>query len=322
MKQKIAIVLALLLALLQTGCSQRPIAAQSFALDTLLSVTLYEGGSMEIAQEALTIADESERVFSARREGAELYAVNEARGGELSASLCRAIEKGLFIAEQSGGAFDIGLGAISSLWNFSGESPSLPDEGALADAVPLSGYEQISLGSNTLAFANDAVQIDLGAIAKGFIGDQMKAYLIENGVSSALLNLGGNIVLIGQKDGGDFAVGIENPNNTSKVAGALFASDICISTSSGAQRYFELDGKRYHHIIDRETGYPADSGLASVTILHKEAAVADALSTACFVLGEERALAFLNEHYPGIHAVFIRSDGSVFATDGTPFKQE
>ena len=162
------------------------------------------------------------------------------------------------------------------------------------------------------AVTADGVGVDLGAVAKGAIGDEAVEALRARGVTCALLNLGGNILTLGDKpDGSDWVVAIEDPLGGGSVGTVAFSGSRAVATSSGVQRYFEVDGVRYHHILDPETGYPARSGIASATVLASDGLTADALSTALFVMGEARAEALLREKYPECAAVLVRDDGTV-----------
>ena len=136
--------------------------------------------------------------------------------------------------------------------------------------------------------------IDLGAIAKGYIADQIKSYLLKNKVNSALINLGGNILCVGQKNNNPFSIGITDPQNTNHSILSLNINNLSIVTSGTYQRYIEINSKKYHHILNPSTGYCYDNGLSSVTIISKSSLQGDALSTVCFALGKEKGLALLN----------------------------
>ena len=303
--------LALLLALcLICGCSAKPVTAQGFAMDTILSVSLYQGGSQALAQEALSLADEAEARLSCHREGTEISRLNQEGSATLSPETAELLAFCLDMYAASSGALDIGLGGVSALWDFSAEQPSLPEESALLETLSHAGADGLRLDGNEATLLDPCMQLDLGAVAKGALADDMAALLRERGVTSFLLNLGGCLYLSGGKDGEPFRVGVEDPRQSGSMLGVLYLTEGAVSTSSGAQRGFTLDGVRYHHILDPKTGYPADAGLLSVTVVCPSGLLADALSTACFVLGEEGAAALLAQ-FPQASALLLLEDGSL-----------
>ncbi len=298
--------LLLFLCLLLSGCKAQTAEAQGFAFDTILTVRLFGGGEA-LAQEALSLADAAERRLSCHLDGTEIAALNA--GGEvtLSASTADLLALSLDVYDKSGGALDIGLGGVSALWDFKSVPPALPDEDALEEALSHAGADKLALDGARAHLTDPQAQIDLGAVAKGALADEMAAFLTEEGVSSFLLDLGGCICVRGGKDGAPFRIGVEDPRDGG-ILGVVSLQSGVASTSSGAQRGFTLDGKRYHHILDPSTGYPAEAGLLSVTVFSDSGALADALSTACFVLGEEGAAELL-ALYPGTSALLLTDKG-------------
>lgn len=311
-----------LLLLLCCSCQQRPIQAEGFALDTFLSLTLYKGGDLQLANDALSIADGFGRQFSAHDEHSPLYALNQSGQGKLLGAPYH-IENMLVdaaqVTEASGGAFRVTLGALTQLWDFSAQNPSLPAQDDIALALTQVNPALFVIQGEDATLLGGA-RLDFGAIAKGYVGDLMKARLQAGGVSCALLDLGGNVITIGQKpDGSNWRVGIQSPFDGG-IFGSIELGEGFVSTSSGNQRGFELDGRRYHHILDPATGYPAQSDIASVTIVSTQSgAQADALSTACFVLGLDASLALLQNFDETTQAVFILHDGQVETTPHIQF---
>ena len=305
--------LAALLAalLLLCGCAEKPVTAQSFALDTVLTVNLLSGGTAEDAEAALARADACEALLSAHREGSEIDALN--KSGEETVPLSDltrfVLEEALYIGRESGGALDITLLAVSDLWDYKSEDPQVPSEEALREALVHKGMERIEL--TTEGACAHGARIDLGAVAKGAVGDEMVKTLQTRGVRSALLDLGGSIFTLGDKpDGTPWTVAIDDPAGEGFVGTLALRGSWSVSTSSGAQRYFEKDGVRYHHILDPGTGWPAQSGLISATVIAPSGLVADGLSTALFVAGEEEGERILSR-FPEAAAVLVRQDGSV-----------
>jgi len=300
----------LLSVLILGGCVRKPVSAEGFALDTILRVTLYDGDG-SLALSALALADETESRLSCHRAGTEISALNQSGSAVLSKETADLLRRCLSVYEQSGGALDIGLGAVSALWDFTAETPALPDEDALAEALAHAGADKLTLTGSTARLSDPNMQVDLGAAAKGELADDMAAFLRENGCRSFLLNLGGSLYASGGKDGAPFVFGIEDPRKAGSLLGTLRLTDGAVATSSSAQRGFTINGVRYHHILDPETGRPADAGVLSATVVCRNGLDADLLSTACYVLGAEGAKALLAEHYPDASAILLLDDGTI-----------
>ena len=307
----------LLLSLLLPGCRNRqPVIREDFLLDTFVSVTLYDGGE-EQAQGALDLCRSYEAVFSRADPDSELYRLNHREISQVSDDLAAVIALGLSYAARTGGAFDITTGSVTSLWDFSAETPQVPDPAAVAEGLAHVGWEKVSVTGNTVTFTDPETVIDLGAIAKGYIADQMADYLRGEGVTSAIIDLGGNLYCLGTKPGGaPFQVGVQYPyEDRQTVIGSLPASDLSVVTSGVYERCFTADGKLYHHILDTATGYPVENDLLSVTIVSAASVDGDALSTACFALGLEAGAALI-EGTEGVEAVFVTDDFSTHITSG------
>ena len=316
MKQNVLTALVLALMICLCGCQSEPIYEQAFALDTVIEITLYEGSAQQ-AKDALRTVDEYESLWSAHREGSEIDRINRARGASVEVSeatrelLARAVE----LSTATDGAFDVTLLPLTTLWNIKAASPRVPAKEEIAHAKGYTGMDKLTLTDHGAALAPGA-GLDLGAIAKGAIADKMARTLKEAGARCALLNLGGNIVTIGQPKSGAWSIGVAHPDGG--VLGEISVGACAISTSSGSRRYFEVGGVRYHHILNPETGYPANAGLSQVTVVAPDGLTADALSTALFVLGEEGARRALHA-FPGVGAVLVRSDGTVAVLGGVQF---
>ena len=178
-------------------------------------------------------------------------------------------------------------------------------------------YENISVNDSTVTLADPEAKIDLGGIAKGFVADKIKSYMVQTGVTSAIINLGGNIVTIGgKKNSGNFNIGIQKPFGSSEEYSAIVkGSNLSIVTSGSYERYFKQDGKIYHHILDTKTGYPVDNRLLSVTIISEDSLSGDALSTSCFALGLKKGMRLI-ENTPEIEALFIDKDYKIHTSSG------
>lgn len=309
MKRLFAVCMLLLLSASLLACRrQSAVSAVDFACDTVVTVTAY--ASQEEVDEAIRLCRSYERLFSKTIEGSDIWNLNHAEGKpvqvdpETAALLKLAAEVG----EASGGAFDVTIAPVSALWDFASEQPAVPAENDLAQAVRLVNYQNIRIENNTVTLL-EGCELDLGGIAKGYIADCISAYLKSRGVAHACINMGGNIVVFGGKpDGKPWTIGVRDPNGTPEQSEEVVELyDGVLVTSGNYERFFILDGTRYHHILDPKTGMPVQNGLASVTILADSSAVADALSTACFVLGEEPGKSLLDQY--GAKAIFLYQDG-------------
>ncbi len=318
-KQAISLLLLLVFpAVLLAGCSrEQGVSSTEFYFDTVVQITLYDGAEATL-EGAMTLCSQYEALFSRTRPDSEIYRLNHGEGAPmtLSAETVELLEQALEYCRQSNGKLDITVAAFTDLWDFQSESPVLPSAEELAQAAACVGYENVEINGLTVTL-HQGVQVDLGAIAKGYIADRLVEYLREQGVTSALLNLGGNVYCLGAKmDGKPFSVGVQNPLGDGFSA-MLSLTDQAAVTSGIYQRGFTLDGVRYHHILDTETGMPAQTGLASVTVISADSTAADALSTLCFLLGAEDGMALLEE-MPDTEGVFVTESGQVYATSGAP----
>lgn len=286
-------------------------------LDTLVTVTLYGDSDKELIDRCFDLCREYELIFSRTDENSELYALNHSGSMEVSEPLLELISEALRYCELSGGAFDITLGSVSELYGFSSDSPRVPSQKELSEALKHVGYEGISVDGSTVTLSDPETVIDLGAIAKGYIADRLAEFLIENGQESATINLGGNVLCVGGKpDGSDFVVGIQYPfEDITKTITNVRVSGMSVVTSGIYERSFEQGGVLYHHILDPKTGLPCDNDLLAVSIVSEKSVDGDALSTVCFVLGLEQGLELINS-MDGIYAVFVTGDYALHYSDG------
>lgn len=315
------------------GCSKevQPVSVDNYFLDTACNISVYatdESGSLDksAAEEAIEKAYELcaklEKTLSKTIEVSDVSNINAAKGGWIKVSdyTKELLEKGLYYSEKSDGKFDITVGGITSLWDFHAENPKLPDEDRLAEAVKHIDYNIVEIDDNKVRLLDPKAQVDLGGIAKGYIGDKMVTCLEEDGVTSAIVNLGGNIICIGSKPGAEgFTIGVEAPfSDRTEIVGSITESDKTFVTSGVYERMFEVDGKLYHHILSTETGWPVDSDLNSVTIIADKghSADCDALSTTCLIEGYKKASKLIAS-LDGYEAVFVLKDGSIKSTTDT-----
>ena len=308
MKRTLLCLLILLLPML--GCRTETVhSAAGIACDTVVTITAY--APQKTVDGTLRICADYEALLSKTVEGSDVWNLNHADGNpvEVHPETAELIRLAIEVGKASEGAFDITIAPVSALWDFTADDPVLPDPETLRTAAARVDYRNIAVDGNTVTLKNNA-EIDLGGIAKGYIADRVAEYLHEQGVTSACINMGGNVLTIGTKpDGTPWTIGIRDPNGTpDRSAEVLKLGSAAVVTSGNYERFFELDGIRYHHILDPKTGMPVSNGLASVTIIGTRSDLCDALSTACFVLGEERSKVLLDEY--NVRAVFLYNDGS------------
>lgn len=297
------------------GSPQTFCEASGFYFDTVISVRIYDRNSQEIAEQCMELAAHYEQLLSPYLEGSDIWKINHSGGAWTSVDqdTLSVLNAALSYARLSEGTVDPSIGSLSMLWNFgSGNQGILPSDSDIASSLSHVDYNCIHIRQDQVSLSDAEAQIDLGFIAKGFIGDKIKEFLLSNKVSSALIYLGGNVVTVGERPGHLlFRIGIQDPFSDQGVPLlTLEVSDKSVVSSGDYERFFEKDGKRYHHILSTSTGYPAESGLSQVTILSPSSTDGDALSTLCFILGYEKA-AFLLESCPEIQAVFVTEDGDI-----------
>ena len=312
------LVAACVMALLAHGRSEaKKESAVGFYLDTVITLTAYVEDP-SVLKDALDECARYERMLSRTIEGSDVWRINHARGAavEVSEDTINILQVARQVGELSGGAFDVTIAPVSTLWDFTSGAAALPDARAISDAAALVDYRKIEIDGDRVTLP-EGMMIDLGGIAKGYIADAVKAYLEGRGVKSAVLSFGGNIVCIGMKpDGSPWKVGIQDIDQpTGQYMMVSYNRGGSTVTSGIYERGFELDGVRYHHILDAKTGWPVQNELASVTIFSESSVWGDALSTAVFALGTEAGTA-LAEQIDGVEALLIRRDRTCTGTSG------
>lgn len=312
-----AIVAAALLSGL-SGCSalskKRDLTYSDTLFDTVIKVEILDYSDEEVIKGCEDICKKYDAMFSKTNENSEISKINQAAGQpvEVSDDMITIIKKGLYYSRLSQGAFDITIGSVSNLWDFKSEEPVIPAADAVAAAKNHVNFQNIILKNNTVTLTDPNTQLDVGAIAKGYIADRLKDYLKENGVKHAVINLGGNVLTLGTKaDGSDYNIAIQKPfDKSGEAIASVKISDKSVVTTGNYQRYFEKDGKIYHHVLDPKTGMPCETDLYSVSIITVSSLTADALSTVCFLKGYQEALALVNQ-LNNVDAVFVTSDNKV-----------
>jgi len=304
------------------GCkasTASPVSRQTVLFDTIIQIRIYGTNVDAVLDGCIEKCNYYENLFSRTKADSDIYRINQANGSpvEVDPETITLLEKALSYCELSNGAFDITLAPISDLWNFQNNGGILPDPEQIEKKLSAVGYKNIHITGNTVQITNPDTQIDLGAIAKGYIADQLKVYLKENGIEHAIIDLGGNILTLGGKpDGSKFNIAIQRPFDTQGTPiTTVKTADASVVTSGIYQRYVEIDGNIYHHILNPKNGYPYDNALYSVTIISDSSTEADALSTTCFSLGLEDGLALIN-NLDDTEALFITDNYELIYSDG------
>lgn len=295
---------------------REPISRQDFKLNTIIRITIYDSRDETLLDQCMELCDYYEGLFSRTLPSSEIYRLNHGEFSTVSPETAELIETGLAYSRLSDGAFDISIAPVSSLWDFTSDEKKLPDEEELQKALALVDYRKVHVDGNRVTFEEPGMGLDLGAIAKGYIADRLKEYLKDQGVQSALINLGGNVLCLGSRpDGSPFQIGVQKPfGESSETLMVCEISDQSLVSSGTYERCFELNGKWYHHILNPATGYPYDNGLTAVSIRSDSSLVGDALSTTVFALGQEKGLKLLNR-LSEAEGIVITEDLTMHASD-------
>ena len=313
-----------------SGCSHtvEPITETGFYLDTVVQITLYDtAGDDSCAEhfmECFALIDCYEHLFSATIEGSDIWNINHSGGNPVTVSddTISLLQTALYYSELSDGKVDITVLSLSELWDFGSEGNAhIPDGASVKEAVSHIDYHTVLISGNTVTLSDPKAAIDPGFIAKGYIADRLKDYLIDQDVTSACINLGGNLITIGSKpDGQPYRIGIQKPfADEGEIITAINVSDSSVVSSGIYERYFYEDDILYHHLLNTATGYPEDNKIAGVTILAPSSVDADALSTTCFFLGIDDGMKLI-ESLDDTEALFITTDGELLTSDGFPLQ--
>jgi thiamine biosynthesis lipoprotein len=285
-----------------------------FAMDTVMDFTIY--GDESLLTDAEQYIYNLEDKLSVTDENSEIYAINQTGSGVLSEDSADLLAKALDICDLTGGALDLSIYPVVRAWGFTTGNYGIPSDDELAELLSHVDYRSIDFDESTATVTLEPdMEIDLGSVAKGYTGDRVIELLRENGVTSALLNLGGNVQALGAKpDGSPWRVAVQDPSGDGYL-GALEIENQAVITSGGYERYFVEDGVTYWHIIDPATGAPARSGLISVTIVGDSGVLCDGLSTSLFVMGLDKATELWRSR-DDFEVIFVTDDGQVFITEG------
>lgn len=302
-----------------TVSSDEPVSKEIYAMDTVMTVSAYG----ENAQKAVDDAQkEIERLDALLTTGSDTSAVGEINkngSGTLPTEGSYLLKRALEISEETDGAFDPAIYPMMELWGFPTENYRVPTDAEIQDCMKLIDPSNIVFDEDTgkVSFKVDGMALDFGGIAKGYTSAQIANIFKKDGVEHGLINLGGNVETLGKKpDGSNWRVAIQDPLDSESMLGVLETHDTAVITSGGYERYFEQDGKRYHHIIDPSTGKPAESGLISATIVSSDGTLADGLSTSLFIMGKDKAADFWRQHKDEFDYILCDENEKLYVTEG------
>ncbi len=316
---------SVLLVVLLASCSKKQVDPQSqsfFMLGTVCKVTIYDNPTDEAFSASFVRLKEIEDRMSLRNQKSEVSEVNQYAGKKaviVSEDTFAVIQKALEIAALSHGAFDPTVGPLVQAWDIGGDNPRKPPQDEIDSLLPLIGYDRVILDAeeSSVFLKDEGMVLDLGGIAKGYAADEVAKILHEHGVEHAIVNLGGNVLTLGSKtDGKPWKIGVQDPDALrGEYVMILSLEDQTLVTSGPYERFLELDGEIYHHILDTRTGYPVKSDYTSVSIVTRHSLLADALSTSLYALGYEDGMALIND-LDDVEAVFMTKEKEILLSEG------
>lgn len=310
--------LCLILPLTGCGASGEPIVRTGFFFDTVIRITIYEAKKEDCLEGCFELAKKYENMLSPTVEGSDIWKLNHSNGEpvEVSDETAMLLKTALYYCDITDGLIDITIEPLNELWDFHTKE-QVPSKKDISEALAYIDYEKLLIEGNTVTLPTPNSSISLGFIAKGFIADKMKEYLVSQNIDSAIIDLGGNLLAVGSKpDGTAFRFGIQKPfDEQGTPITSLSVSDKSLVSSGVYERCFFKDGVLYHHILSPVDGYPVSNNLLSVTILSNSSMMGDALSTSCFVLGLENGMELI-ESLEDVEAVFITDDYVLHYTSG------
>ena len=290
-----------------------------FAMDTYMTVKAYGSNGDAAVDAAVDEINRLDALLSTGKKDSEIGQINANNGGQLSEDGAVLMERSLELYKSTNGAFDVAIYPVMKAWGFTDGNYQVPDADTLKATLELVDPSLIDYDkeTSTVSFKKDGAQIDFGGIAKGYTSSRIMDIYKEKGVTSGLVNLGGNAQVFGTKpDGSLWRVAVQSPDSEDEYLGVLETKDKAIITSGGYERYFEKDGVTYHHIIDPSTGYPADNGLISVTIVSADGTLADGLSTSLFVMGKDKATDYWKAHSDEFDMILLTDDEKLYVSEG------
>ena len=333
---RLALTLCMILLLPLSGCTPPKAKTASdtrIFFDTSVTLTIYGEGAEEALEECFTRCRELERVFSAQNPESELFMINHRKSADgedpsesedgasllpVSEPLREAVSLGLEASRDTDGLFDITLLPVTELWDFRSGKGSVPDEAKIREALLSVGYEKVSLSGNTIRFSDKNTRLDLGAVAKGCISAALRDLLqSRSDITGAILNLGGNIDVFGEKpDGSSWKVGIQKPfSERGEILATVSLPRGSVISSGVYERCFRENGTLYHHILSGKDGMPVDSGLLQATVIGTDDALSDTLSTVCMLLGKDKSEELIRNKAYDVLVLYTESDNTLTLFD-------
>ncbi|MFV0561138.1 MAG: FAD:protein FMN transferase [Enterococcus sp.] len=307
----------------ETKLLDEPYSEEQFLLGTYVRIRVYDEGKEDALTPAFERVKELGDKITINQSGSEIDEVNEQAGikpVKVSEDVYTLVKKAYAYSEDSAGGFDMAIGAITQLWRIGFDDARKPEQSEIDEALKLVDYKKVKLDDekHTVYLEEKGMKIDLGAIAKGYITDEVVKVLKEQGVTTAIVDLGGNVYVMGHSPRGedeDWNVGIQDPNlSRGSILGSIKESNKTLVTSGIYERYLEVDGEKYHHLFNPKTGYPFDNDIAGVTIITKKSIDGDGLSTAVFSMGVKEGLEYVESLDNGTNAIFVTKDDKVYVT--------
>lgn len=302
-----------------SAVSDKPVTREVFAMDTYMSLTAYGEKAEEAVAAAIDEIKRLDALLSVGDKDSLVYKLNHGETAADSQDIAYLTEKSEWIYDNTDGAYDITIYPLMQLWGFTGDKQAVPSEEKIKETLSVCGFEKLDI-QNSVPIPKKGQGIDFGGIAKGYTSGRIMDIFREYEIDCGVVSLGGNVQCYGSKpDGSLWRCGItdpDHPDDTSSLSGVVSVRDKAVITSGGYERFFEEDGKTYHHIMNPKTGYPAESGLKSVTIVSSDGTLADGLSTACFVLGKDKAVSLWENNQNLFDMILITDSGEIFITSG------
>ena len=306
----------ILIILFTTACTETRFTQDYWVMDTYCTVTLYGNTQNNTKTLVSDTLKKYEKELLIKDGSKSFFAQEDNTQISITDDIAQMLKICMEISELTNGAFDLSIAPLTKLWDIQNRTePPTPNE--IEAAKALIGYKDIVITDSSLTILNKYSGIDIGAVGKGFAGHKAAEYFKENGYTVGILNLGGNVTVFGDnpnKEDGYFTIGVKSPVNLSDIYCSVKVKNTNVITAGGYERYFEYEGKQYHHIIDPFSGYPAENGIKSVTVICSNGIVADALATALYVMGEANATEVLNQikqQYPDIAAIIYTDENSI-----------
>lgn len=290
-----------------------------FAMDTYMTLKAYGKNAGKALDASVKEIERIENLVSTGKKTSEIARINQNGSGKVSEDTMKLILRSRELYEDTDGAFDITVYPVMEAWGFTTEKYRIPGKTELQKLLANMDADKIICDEKkgTVKLDQKGMKMDLGGIAKGYTSGRVMEIMKKYGVKNAVISLGGNVQTLNSKpDGSAWQIAVEDPQDKSSYIGVLSLRNQAAITSGGYERYFEKNGKKYHHIIDPKTGYPAENGLSSVTIVSKDGTLADGLSTSLFIMGRKKATTYWKKHTQAFDTVMVEDDGTIWVTEG------